>query len=129
MEQGDGYKYILIADDDPSIILLVRTIVEKEGFVALIANDGKEAYKILSSGKRIDGVIVDLRMPYIEGNEIIKFMQSDEKLASIPVVIMTGETSPKITSKFSTSGAMGFLPKPFSAIQLRTVLGMLKKSA
>lgn len=118
---------ILIADDDPSIILLVRTLVEKEGFVAVVAKDGKEAYKILISGKRIHGMIVDLRMPYIEGSELVKFMRSDEKLSSIPVVIMTGETSPKITAKFSTSGALGYLPKPFSPMQLRTVLGMFKK--
>lgn len=56
-------------------------------------------------------------------------MRSDGKLVSIPVVIMTGETSPAVTAKFSTREAMDFLPKPFGAIQLRTVLGLLKCSA
>lgn len=126
--QEQGVRYILIADDDPSIIMFVRTVVEKEGFSALVANNGKEAYKVLSSGKRFDGAIVDLRMPYIEGNELVRFMQSDERLASIPVVIMTGETSPTVTAKFSTSGALGFLPKPFTPAQLRTVLGIFKRT-
>jgi CheY-like chemotaxis protein len=128
MKSKEDYKFILIADDDPSIVRLVRTLVESEGFLGVVANDGKEAYKILKSGERIDGAIVDLRMPYIEGTELVKFMRADTRLASVPVVLMTGEMSPKITSKFASAGALAFLPKPFSPTQLRTVLGMFKKA-
>ena len=123
-----GYKFILIADDDPSIVRLVKTVVENEGFVGVVAKDGKEAYKILSSSERIDGAIVDLRMPYIEGTEIVKFMRGNERLVSIPVILMTADLSTKVTSQFAKAGAMAFLPKPFSSAQLRTVLGMFKKA-
>jgi CheY-like chemotaxis protein len=126
MPASENYKFVLIADDDPSIVRLVKTVVENEGFVGVVATDGKQAYKILSSNDRIDGVIVDLHMPYIEGTEILKFMRDSERLVSIPVILMTAELSPKVTSRFAKTGALAFLPKPFSASQLRTVLGMFK---
>ena len=107
MKSKEEYKFILIADDDPSIVRLVKTLVESEGFLGVVANNGKEAYKILKSGERIDGAIVDLRMPYIEGTELVKFMRADTRLASVPVILMTGEASPKITSKFASAGEIG----------------------
>lgn len=116
---------ILIADDDPAILWLIRTLVEGEGFSAVTAMDGKEAYRILKSDKAVIAAIVDIKMPYIQGTDLVRFMQSDEKFKTIPVIMMTAEQSPKLPSKSLASGAVAFLPKPFSNSQLRTVLRTL----
>lgn len=113
---------ILIADDDPAILWLVRALVESEGFCAVTAMDGKEAYGILKSERKIIAAIVDIMMPYIQGTELVRFMQSDSRFKKIPVIMMTAEQSPKLPSKSFASGAVAFLPKPFTNAQLRTLL-------
>ncbi|HVF30925.1 MAG TPA: response regulator [Pyrinomonadaceae bacterium] len=120
---NEGKKnYVLVADDDPAILWLVRTLVEGEGYSVVTAMDGKDALRMLKSDRRVIAAIVDVMMPYIQGTELVKFMQSDEKLKKIPVIMMTAEQNPKLPSKSFQSGAIAFLPKPFTNAQLRTIL-------
>jgi CheY-like chemotaxis protein len=119
---SSGKKYVLIADDDAGIIRFVTSVVEGEGLEALPARDGKQAYKLLKSDKTIVAAIVDIRMPYIEGTEIIKFMRSNPKYASVPVIMTTGDHQTTITAGSRSYGAMAFLPKPFTNHQLRLML-------
>ena len=114
--------FVLVADDDPAIVWLVRTLVEGEGFTAVTAMDGKEAYRILRSDRRFVAAVVDIMMPYIQGTDLVRFMQSDERFKKIPVIMMTAEQSPKLPSKSFESGAVAFLPKPFTNGQFRTML-------
>jgi CheY-like chemotaxis protein len=119
--------YVLLADDDPAILWLVRTLVEGEGFSVVTAMDGKEALRILKSDRRVIAAIVDVMMPYIKGTDLVRFMKSDEKLKKIPVIMMTAEQSPKLPSKSFEAGAMAFLPKPFTNAQLRTMIRTFAK--
>ena len=118
-------EFILVADDDPALSRLVRSVVEGEGFVVTEAKDGKEAYKALKSGANFVGAVIDINMPYIDGNDLVKFMRNENKFASIPVLIMTGDRDPRASEKAIGSGAAGFLPKPFTNDQLRNALRTL----
>ena len=62
-EQRGETQQILVADDDPAILRLVKAIVEKEGFVVISARDGREAYKLLASGEPFVAAIFDVVMP------------------------------------------------------------------
>lgn len=119
--------YVLLADDDPAILWLVRTLVEGEGFAVVTAMDGKEALRILKSERRVIAAIVDVVMPYIQGTDLVRFMQSDEKFKKIPVIMMTAEQSPKLPSKSFEAGAVAFLPKPFTNAQLRSMIRTFAK--
>ena len=120
---NEGKKgYILVADDDPAILWLVRTLVEGDGFSVATAMNGKDALRILKSERRVVAAIVDVMMPYIKGTDLVRFMQSDERLSKIPVIMMTAEQSPKLASNSFSAGAVAFLPKPFTNTQLRTIL-------
>jgi CheY-like chemotaxis protein len=114
--------YVLIADDDPAIVWLVRTLVEGEGYSAVTAMDGKEAFRILKSDRRVIAAIVDVMMPYIHGTDLVRFMRADARFNKIPVIMMTAEQSPKLPSKSFEAGAVAFLPKPFTNGQLRSML-------
>ena len=114
--------FVLVADDDPAIVWLVRTLVEREGLSVVTAMDGKEAYRILKSDRKITAAIVDIMMPYIKGTDLVKFMASDSRFQKIPVIMMTAEQSPKLPSDSFSAGAVAFLPKPFTNAQLRTML-------
>lgn len=120
-EQGDQLK-VLVADDDPAILRLVKAIVEKEGFSVIPARDGKEAYKFLQSGEQFSAAIFDVVMPYIQGTELVRFMKSEKRLMNIPVIMMTAEQNPRLSSESYSAGAVAFLPKPFTASQLKLML-------
>jgi len=118
-------EFVLVADDDPAMRRLVQTVVEAEGFIAATAIDGKEAYGVLKSGANIVLAVVDVLMPYIEGTELVKFMQADERFKDIPVIMMTGDRSAKLTGRVFSAGAIAFLPKPFTNAQLRATIQSL----
>lgn len=126
--QGSDLPQILVADDDPAILRLVKAIVEKEGYTVISARDGKEAYKILQSGEQFVAAIFDVVMPYIQGTELAKHMQSEKRLMKIPIIIMTAEQNPRLSSDSFSSGAVAFLPKPFTTSQLQTMLRMFVQS-
>lgn len=126
MVEGENSEQaqVLVADDDPAILRLVKTIVEKEGYKVQTARDGREAYKLLTSGDTFIAAIFDVVMPYIQGTELVKHMQSEKRLMRIPVIMMTAEQNPRLPSESFASGAVAFLPKPFTTVQLQTMLRM-----
>lgn len=126
--QSDGKLQILVADDDPAILRLVTTIVEKEGYTVVSARDGKEAYKLLQSGEPFVAAILDVVMPYIQGTELARHMQTERRLKKIPVIIMTAEQNSRLSSDSFALGAVAFLPKPFTPSQLQTMLRMFIQS-
>lgn len=122
-------QFILIADDDAALSKLVKTVIEGEGYVAATAKDGKEAYNALKSGADFVAAIIDINMPYIDGNDLVRFMRKDNRFAKIPVLVMTGDRDPRASAKAISSGAVGFLPKPFTNSQLRTAINALLTSS
>jgi CheY-like chemotaxis protein len=123
-DNENGKSQVLIADDDPAILRLVQAIVEKEGFTAVTVRDGREAFKLLNAGEPFAAAVFDVVMPYIQGTELVRHMQSEKRLMKIPVIIMTAEQNPRLSSDSFAAGAVAFLPKPFTATQLQMMLRM-----
>ncbi|HET6972849.1 MAG TPA: response regulator [Pyrinomonadaceae bacterium] len=118
-------RRMLVADDDPAILRLIATILEKENFNVVTARDGREAYKILQADPNFTAAILDVVMPHISGPELVRYMKSEERLKRIPVMMMTAEQDPKLSSDSFSAGAVVFLPKPFTTAQLQIMLQML----
>jgi CheY-like chemotaxis protein len=123
--EGQTTRRILVADDDPAILRLVATILEKEGYGVVTARDGRDAYKILQSDQNFTAAIFDVVMPHISGPELVRFMKTEKRLMRIPVMMMTAEQDPKLSSDSFSAGAVVFLPKPFTTAQLHIMLQML----
>jgi CheY-like chemotaxis protein len=121
----DTVRRMLVADDDPAILRLIATILEKENFTVVAARDGREAYKILQTDPNFMAAILDVVMPHISGPELVRYMKSEERLRRIPVMMMTAEQDPKLSSDSFSAGAVVFLPKPFTTAQLQIMLQML----
>ena len=125
-EQSDvDARRILVADDDPAILRLVQTILEKDSYKVITARDGREAYKLLQRDTDFIAAILDVVMPHISGPELVRFMKTEKRLMKIPVMMMTAEQDPKLSSDSFAAGAVVFLPKPFTTAQLQTMLQML----
>ena len=118
-------RRILVADDDPAILRLVTAILEKENYGVVAARDGREAYKILQGSADFTAAIFDVVMPHISGPELVRYMKTEKRLMEIPVMMMTAEQDPKLSSDSFSAGAVVFLPKPFTTLQLHTMLQML----
>jgi CheY-like chemotaxis protein len=118
-------RRVLVADDDPAILSLVKTILEKDNYSVVNARDGREAYKILQHDQNFTAAILDVVMPHISGPELARYMKSEQKLMHIPVMMMTAEQDPKLSSDSFAAGAVVFLPKPFTTTQLQIMLQML----
>ena len=130
-ETNQPSRRILVADDDPAILRLVTAIVEKEGYQVVPARDGRDAYKLLQSDGEFVACVFDVVMPHIQGPELVRYMKTEKKLMKIPVMMMTAEQNPKLSSDSFAAGAVAFLPKPFTTAQLQIMLQMLigKKTA
>ena len=116
---------VLVADDDPVIRHLVASVLKKNGYTPIEANDGREAYRILQGDSNFRAAIFDMMMPYLEGIDVIRYMRTEKRLMRIPVLMITSEQDLKIMTNSFTAGATFFLPKPFTTQQLQTTLGML----
>jgi len=122
---GKPSRRILVADDDPAILRLVQTILEKDHYSVVTARDGREAYKILQRDTDFIAAVLDVVMPQITGPELVRHMKTEKRLMRIPVMMMTAEQDPKLSSDSFAAGAVVFLPKPFTTAQLQTMLQML----
>jgi CheY-like chemotaxis protein len=120
---------VLVADDDLAILRLVKAIAEKEGYAVVTARDGREAYKILQEDDSFAVAVIDVVMPYIQGTELARYMQTENRLKKIPIIMMTAEQNPRLSSDSFSAGAVVFLPKPFTTSQLQVMMRMLIQSA
>jgi CheY-like chemotaxis protein len=100
-------------------------LVEREGYEAVIAQDGREAYRILHKDADFQTVILDMVMPHLEGSDLLHQMQTEKRLSRIPVIIMSSSNDMKLLSKGFGGGAMAFVPKPFTPDQMRNVLRLI----
>ena len=116
---------VLVADDDPVIRKLVTSAIQREGLVVVIANDGREAYRILKSDDDFKAAVFDMMMPHLKGLDIIRYMRTEKRLMRIPIMMISAEQDIKLMANSFTAGASAFLPKPFTPEQLRNTLRLL----
>jgi two-component system, chemotaxis family, chemotaxis protein CheY len=118
-------RRVLIADDDPVMRHLITTIVKQQEHDPVLANDGREAYRILQSDSQFAAAILDMTMPFLEGLDLIRYMRSENRLMRIPIMMITAEQDISLMASSFSAGATAFLPKPFTPEQLQSAIRML----
>ncbi len=109
-------SYLLVVDDDPQITTLLRVILRRGGWQVHASNSGTEALD-MARRRPPDAMLVDLWMPDMTGVEVMRAMETDPALASVPVIVATGDTEAPVAC-----GAFATVTKPFRIDQLyRTV--------
>lgn len=114
-------KHILVVDDDPHILALIRTILTQGNYRVTTAGDGQTALDSLR-GTRVDAVITDALMPGLDGPALTEKIKSDPNLKDLPVIMITASSQPGMVRKSFSSGCMLFLPKPFTGASLISIL-------
>ena len=104
---------ILIADDEPNILLSLEFLMKKSGYDVFIARNGKEAMDILINNE-ISLAVLDIMMPEVDGYQICKYIRSTNNLKHIKVVFISAKTKDIDVAKGLSLGADDYITKPFS---------------
>ena len=105
---------ILIVDDEYKIRKIIKAYIEKEGFAAITANDGKEALEYYKS-ENPDLIILDLMLPELSGEEVCKKIRHD---SDIPIIMLTAKGQENDKIEGLDIGADDYVVKPFSPKEL-----------
>ena len=108
----DYSKYtVLIVDDIPVNIILLKTMLARTNVKILTAVNGQEALNLVRSLKP-HVVLLDIQMPVMNGLEVLKEIKSDPKLKEIAVIMVSAYTSAEDIEQSMNLGASGFIKKP-----------------
>ena len=109
-------QHILIVDDDRGLASMYRTALRFEGFDVAVANDGLAALRHIDAQKP-DLIVLDLQLPTLRGEAILRELHSHPEMADIPVIVVTGEEA-----RSTVAQATAILRKPCAPERLiRTI--------
>ena len=110
-------KKVLIADDEPNIVMSLQFLMEHEGYEVRTVADGEEALQALREF-RPDLVLLDVMMPKKNGYEICQAIRASPELAGIKVVMLTAKGRDIDAEKGVALGADSYVTKPFATKEL-----------
>jgi CheY-like chemotaxis protein len=120
--EGSGPKRVLVAEDVESIALLMRRVIEKEGFEVDNAFDGQECLDKVRSFAP-DLVIMDIMMPKVHGLDALKRLKADPATSAIGVIICTAKAYKPDEDQALADGAFAIIEKPFKPADLVAKVG------
>ena len=119
---------ILVVDDEPPILELVRFTLEDEQIRVLEADDGVKALETARS-TRPDLILLDVQMPRLDGLEVCRRLRADASLAGTRIVMLTAAGQDADRARGIAAGADEYLTKPFSPLALFTLVRSLLPEA
>lgn len=106
---------VLVADDDPAILGFYKEVLETAGHEVLLARDGTEAIRKVV-GSHVDILILDLKMPQLDGNEVMQHIAKVNP--GLPIIVSTGYMHLKDDYVASNSNVIAYLSKPVNVLEL-----------
>lgn len=121
-------RKVLVVDDEPDLRLLVELQLTPEYGVEAVST-GEEALEAVAR-ERYDAVLLDLRLPGIDGWEVLDRLQDRTETQELPVIVISAHGSDRAEARARKAGCAAFLSKPFTAALLRqTVHDVLSPAA
>jgi type IV pilus assembly protein PilB len=114
-EAEQGPPRILLVDDDEEVRVMVRTLLEKEGYEVYDAEDGYKALDILKDDQDFRLVVLDLQMPGMDGRQVLDQIRGSVETAALPVLIRTGKGSDQLEAELLNAGADDYVDKTVDA--------------
>ena len=129
-EESVGGKTVLVVDDEPDIVGLLLETLAPEGYQLLAAHDGEAALR-LARRQRPSLILLDWRMPGMDGLEVCRALRGDPdpEVRRVPVVLLTAQIGEENISAGFSAGVTDYLTKPFRPAHVRSrVRGWLLRS-
>jgi two-component system chemotaxis sensor kinase CheA len=126
-EEGRRARTILVVDDSITTRTLEKSILEAQGYAVLLSVDGIDALHVLRSGEAIvDLVIADVEMPRMDGFGLLQAIKNDQRLSTLPVILMTSRADPEDVRKGLDLGASAYITKQkFDQRELLATIGQV----
>jgi PAS domain S-box-containing protein len=119
---------VLVAEDNPVNMLIVRTLLERLGATVLEAEDGAQAVE-RAGAARPDAVLMDLHMPVMDGLAAARALRADAATATVPLFALSAAVLEQERAEALAAGLSEFLPKPVAEVDLLRVLAPLAAAA
>jgi len=104
---------LLIVDDDPALRDAIAAVLDQGGYASQQAVDGEDGLKRLrDEPDAFDGVVLDWKMPRMDGLTLLRHIKADPRTAPLPVIFQTGSGDDQVLKESLTAGAHYFLTKP-----------------
>jgi two-component system cell cycle response regulator DivK len=116
-----GKKKILVVEDNPMNLELVKDLLETSGFAVVEAKNGNEALE-MANREQPDLILMDIQLPEVSGLEVTKWIKEDDNLKQIPVIAVTAFAMKGDEEKIREGGCEAYIAKPISVTKfLETV--------
>lgn len=112
-----GKNRILVVDDEPDILKLIKVNLEIEGFEVFTAESGWDGIEVVKKNE-IDVIILDVMMPDINGYQVCQYLKEDKAYKDIPIIILTAKVRKSDQFWSKKIGASLYLTKPFEPTYL-----------
>jgi DNA-binding response OmpR family regulator len=110
-------KTVLIADDEPNILISLEYLMKREGYRVVVAHDGQEACELIER-ERPDLVLLDVMMPKKTGFDVCHEVRANEAFKTMPILLLTAKGRDTDVAKGLALGANDYMTKPFSTKEL-----------
>lgn len=122
-------KKILVADDEPNIVVSLEYLLKREGYSVLVARDGQEALQMIVR-ERPDLVLLDVMMPRKSGFEVCQEVRATDALQGVKILMLTAKGRDTDVAKGMALGADAYMTKPFATRELvEKVADILRRAA
>lgn len=108
---------ILVVDDNPDSIAIMKSILESRGYQVVVAESGAQALEAIKNNQ-IDLVLLDVMMPEMSGLEVLQQIKDNAMTGRLPVILVTAKTQDEDVLSGYQFGAEYYITKPFTAKQL-----------
>lgn len=108
---------ILVADDEPNIVISLEFLLKREGYEVVTARDGAEALALIRS-ERPDVAILDVMMPFRTGFEVCQELRGDAEFSTLRIMILTARGRETEIARGFSLGADAYMTKPFATKDL-----------
>ncbi len=120
---------ILVADDEPNIVISLEYLLKREGYTVVTARDGQQALEVIAR-EQPDLVLLDVMMPKKTGFEVCQELRSNEVTQAVKVLMLTAKGRDTDVAKGLALGADAYITKPFATKELvQKVAEMLGRTA
>jgi CheY-like chemotaxis protein len=119
---------ILAIDDENDVLLIIKTALSGEGYEILTASNGYDGLA-LAEDQKPDLILLDLRMPEMDGMEVLEQLRDNEKTQSIPVIVLTGLSEKNKIREALDKGITYYIVKPFECQDLISKINLAIRSS
>jgi CheY-like chemotaxis protein len=117
---------VLIVEDSETTAALEIVLGKLAGMKLVVMRNGRDAFRFLQAGQdELAAIITDLNLPFVDGFELIERVRSDSRYLDLPIVVLSGNSSPDTPERVRLLGANAFFAKPYSPVKVLETLEAL----